>query len=74
MVTIGTNVLVTSTAAGTYLVHEAGQRPVEGVAVHHYERNSAWVCEIHGANHANTHLDCQHIELAMKRRRDDDSG
>ena len=67
MLTIGTNVLVTSTAAGTYLVHEAGQRPVEGVAVHHYERNSAWVCEVHGANHANTRLDCQHIRVVREK-------
>ena len=66
MPTIGSDVLVTSMSAGTYLVHERGQRPVDGVAVYHYERNNAWVCEVHGANHANTRLDCQHIRVVRE--------
>ena len=52
---------------GTYLVHKRGQRPVEGVVVHHYERNNAWVCERDGANHANTRLDCQHIRVVREK-------
>ena len=46
---------------GTYLVHKRGQIPVEGVSVHYYDSNNAWVCEEHGANHATTRLDCEHI-------------
>ena len=59
--------LVTRTAPGAYAVHRPDQRPVEGMAVYHYERNSAWVCEVHGANHATTRLDCQHIRVVREK-------
>ena len=59
--------LVTRAAPGAYVVHSPDQRPVEGVAVYHYERNNAWVCEVHGANHANTRLDCQHIRVVREK-------
>ncbi len=58
--------LVTRTAPGAYAVHRPDQRPVDGVAVYHYERNNAWVCELHGATHATTRLDCKHIRLAKR--------
>ena len=61
--------LVTRAAPGAYVVHSPDQRPVEGVAAYHYERNNAWVCEVHGANHANTSLDCQHIRAAREIRK-----
>ena len=37
---------VTCTAPGVYLIHEEGQRPVEGVAVYQYAKSTgAWVCQ-----------------------------
>ena len=56
--------LVTTTAPGVYLVHTPAQRPVEGVAVYHYKRNCAWVCEGCGAVSGTTLPDCPHIALA----------
>ena len=61
-----TELVVTPGSHGAYLVHEPGRPSVEGVVVHHYERNSAWMCEVHGANHATTRLDCEHIRLAKR--------
>ena len=61
-----TELLVTPGSHGAYLVHEPGWPSGEGVVVHHYERNNAWVCEVHGANHANTRLDCQHIRAVRE--------
>ena len=63
----GGSSLVTLTAPGTYAVHSPDQRPVEGVAVYHYDVNNAWVCELHGANHATTRLDCQHIRVVREK-------
>ena len=62
----GGSFLVTRTAPGAYAVHRPDQRPVEGVVVYHYDVNNAWVCELHGANHATTRLDCVHIRLAKR--------
>ena len=62
-----TELAVTPGSHGAYLVHEPGWPSVEGVVVYHYERNSAWVCEVHGANHGNTRLDCQHIRVVREK-------
>ena len=56
--------LVATTAPGVYLVHQEGQRPVEGVAVYHYERNRVWTCERCGTVSGTTRPDCPHIALA----------
>ena len=42
---------VTPTLNWTYLIHEAGQRPVEGVAVWRY--SWGWKCERDGATDPN---------------------
>ena len=63
-----TELLVTPGSHGAYMVHEPGQPPVDGVAVYHYTRNNAWVCAVHGANHANTSLDCQHIRVVREQQ------
>lgn len=57
---------VTCTAPGVYLVHEPAQRPVEGVAVYHYERNRVWKCERCGVVSGTTRPNCQHIILAKR--------
>ena len=62
-----TELVVTPGSHGAYLVHEPGRPSGEGVVVHHYERNNAWVCEVHGANHATTRLDCQHIRVVREK-------
>ena len=51
---------------GTYLVHEPGQPPVEGVAVHYYNRSGIWVCERDGSPHGTTRSDCVHIRYAKE--------
>ena len=51
-------------AAGTYLIHEAGQRPVEGVGVWRY--SWGWKCERDGAPIRTTRPDCLHIEKARE--------
>ena len=57
---------VTYTSEGVYLVHDARQRPVEGVAVWHYGRSLIWECERCGAPSGTTRPDCSHIVLAKK--------
>ena len=59
---------VTSTAPGVYLIHEEGQRPVEGVAVYHYYVNRVWACQECGRFSGTTTPDCMHIALAKKER------
>ena len=58
--------LVHSPTPGTYLVHEAGQRPVEGVAVHYYGGSGRWVCERDGTPHGTTSPGCVHIRYAKE--------
>ena len=57
---------VTGTAPGVYLIHEEGQRPVEGVAVYHYYVNRVWACQECGRFSGTTTPDCIHIALAKK--------
>ena len=55
---------VTNPAPDQYLVHVKGQRPVEGVAVYHY--NAYWACEKCEVLSGSTRPACIHIALAKK--------
>ena len=57
---------VSQTAPGVYLVHEEGQRPVEGVAVWHYAGFRVWVCQECGRFSGTTKPECEHIALSKK--------
>ena len=61
---------VTSTARGVYMVHEEGQRPVEGVAVFYYDDFDAWRCECTNPFSITTRPDCEHIALAKEREKE----
>lgn len=78
MTTATINLRVHSPIPGTYTVYGIGQRPVEGVAVHHYERIGVWRCESCRRNVGSTMPECHHIR-AVKRhvesdRRDNGAG
>ena len=56
---------VTCPIPGTYLVHQPGQRPVEGTGVYLY-KSGVWVCEVDGTTYRTTRQDCKHIGLAKQ--------
>ena len=56
-------IAVTCPIDGAYLVHDEQQRPVEGVAVYHYD--FGWVCEECSGNNSGQRF-CAHINLVIK--------
>ena len=61
---LNTQLRISSPIRGTYCVFGLDQRPVDGVAVQHYERTGTWRCERDGAKA------CEHIRLAQEWAKD----